>query len=1041
MPHFRQVLFGPGGIAAFTLAVFLLDVLTPTGRADPILYLIPLFLAYDLPRRRLPFELAGVFTVLIVLGSFLSPPGIDPLGTVFNRTLIIGVMWVCAFGLGHRKKLREQALGAVRERERLKVNAEEQATLLRTIIDTEPECVKVLNLDGTFRDMNSAGRAMVEAATLEELVGKSMCQLVVPEYQAAFEAVVRRAAEGTAGTLEFEIVGLKGSRRWLETHVAPLRNARDEISGVVGVTRDMTHRRLAEQALRASEARLRGTLDALLEGCHVIDREWRYRYVNEAASRHARRQREELLGRTLMELFPGIERLPLYQDLRAAMDDRVAAEREVDFAFPDGSRGLFEVRIRPVPEGVFVLTNEVTERRRAEQDLRESQQRLELALLGAGQGLWDWNIQTGAVYFDERWAEMLGYRREDIEPHVRSWEALVHPEDLPGVMAELHAHLNGTTPFYRTEHRLRTKRGDWKWILDSGRVVERDAEGRPSRAVGTHKDITDRKQAEMALAQLNAELEDRVRARTEELANANQELRESSRRFRAIFNSTYQFTGLLSTEGRLLEANQSALEFAGTPVSDVLGRLFWETPWWSHSTDVRRQLRNAVEGAARGEFVRFETTNRAHDGSLAVLDFSVKPIVDEHRHVIMLVAEGRDITERKRAEDAVEHAKTELDLKVQTRTAELSHVNARLEREVSERRAAEHQVAQVVELAPSGMVLVDQAGTIRLVNRRIEEQFGYGRAELIGESIDRLIPLAFRGDHDAHRSQFLLKPEARPMGKGRDLNGLRKDGTEFPVEIGLSPITTPEGIGVLASVVDITERKRLEAQLRRTERIAELGTLASGMAHEIGTPMNVILGRAEYLLQRSTDDTMKKGLATIVTQVERITRVMNQLLAFARRRSPERRAVDVRQVIEESLEMFRERLKRKRIVVECQMDETAPAVRADPDQMAQVMINLIMNSVHAMPEGGTIRLTVRSTARHVTIQVADSGHGIPPDVLGKIFDPFFTTKDTGEGTGLGLTVVKGIIEEHEGTIDVASEVDKGTTVTVVLPVFAAPPQG
>ena len=122
--------------------------------------------------------------------------------------------------------------------------------------------------------------------------------------------------------------------------------------------------------------------------------------------------------------------------------------------------------------------------------------------------------------------------------------------------------------------------------------------------------------------------------------------------------------------------------------------------------------------------------------------------------------------------------------------------------------------------------------------------------------------------------------------------GLRKDGSEFAVEIGLTPIQMIKGMGVVASIVDISARKRLEMQLRRTERLAELGTLASGMAHEIGTPMNVILGRAEYLLQRAADEGMKKGLTTIITQVEGITKVMNQLLAFARRRTPERRAVD-----------------------------------------------------------------------------------------------------------------------------------------------------
>ena len=159
--------------------------------------------------------------------------------------------------------------------------------------------------------------------------------------------------------------------------------------------------------------------------------------------------------------------------------------------------------------------------------------------------------------------------------------------------------------------------------------------------------------------------------------------------------------------------------------------------------------------------------------------------------------------------------------------------------------------------------------------------------------------------------------------------GIWKDGSELAVEIRLMPIQTTKGVRVLATIVDISERKRLEMQLRQAERLAELGTLASGMAHEIGTPMNVILGRAEYLLQRTADEGMRKGLATIGTQVERITKVMNQLLAFARRQTPERQAVDLGEIVDDSLEMFEERITHSRITVDKTIESSLPPVCAD----------------------------------------------------------------------------------------------------------------
>jgi len=223
-------------------------------------------------------------------------------------------------------------------------------------------------------------------------------------------------------------------------------------------------------------------------------------------------------------------------------------------------------------------------------------------------------------------------------------------------------------------------------------------------------------------------------------------------------------------------------------------------------------------------------------------------------------------------------------------------------------------------------------------------------------------------------------------------------------------------------------------QLRLTERVAELGTLAASMAHEIGTPMNVILGRAEMLRQRTDDETMKKGLGIIVAQVERVTKLMNQLLACARRGPPNFRPVDLREVVKNCLDAVEERLGQHCVQVVSEHDEELPHIHGDSDQMMQVLLNLVLNAVQAMPERGTLRVAaVREGEQHIKLTVADTGHGIPSDVLPKIFEPFVTTKEGGKGTGLGLTVVLGIVQEHGGSITVESTPGQGTTFTLLLP--------
>ena len=357
--------------------------------------------------------------------------------------------------------------------------------------------------------------------------------------------------------------------------------------------------------------------------------------------------------------------------------------------------------------------------------------------------------------------------------------------------------------------------------------------------------------------------------------------------------------------------------------------------------------------------------------------------------------------------------------------------------DITERKRAEHLLRQseeryrrLIAVSPYA-ILVNRGDRIIFANDQAIKLFGAVKAE---EILKRSPLDLFHPDfHEVVRERIHELLEGSAQVPILEEKIITQSGKSVDVEVSGARFVDEEGPALLIMLRDISERKRLQEQLRKTERIAELGTLASGMAHEIGTPMNVILGRAEYLLDRVTEEPMRKGLQTIITQVERITRVMNQLLSFARRKAPQRVALDLRTVVEDGLEMFQERLSRGQIQVVTRFAEGCPMVQADGDQMSQVFINLVMNALHAMSDGGILRVGLATEGQMVKLTVADSGHGIPKDVVKNIFDPFFTTKEFGKGTGLGLTVVKGIIEEHQGSIAVESAEGKGTTFTILIP--------
>ncbi|HEY3012409.1 MAG TPA: PAS domain S-box protein [Gemmatimonadales bacterium] len=374
--------------------------------------------------------------------------------------------------------------------------------------------------------------------------------------------------------------------------------------------------------------------------------------------------------------------------------------------------------------------------------------------------------------------------------------------------------------------------------------------------------------------------------------------------------------------------------------------------------------------------------------------------------------------------------------------------------DISARKRAELRFRAAVESSPNGMAMVDINGKIVLVNREVERMFGYDRAELLGQSIEMLVPERFRGSHPMFRTGFFGNPQTRAMGVGRELFGLRKDGSELPVEIGLNPIETEEGLFVLSSIVDISARKhaevqrqQLEEQLRQGQKMQAVGTLAGGIAHDFNNILGAVIGFAEFLRPVVQGEQAATDLDELLKAADRGKELVERILTFSRRQDRELRPLDLGQAAAEAVRLLRATLPAA-VEIEVNVHADTPRVMADLTSVHQILMNLGANAAHAMPSGGRFEISVEpfyvrdSMARsrpdlreglYVQLLASDSGQGMDRSVRERAFEPFFTTKPLGAGTGLGLAVVHGIMQAHGGAVDLESEPGRGTRVRCLFP--------
>jgi PAS domain S-box-containing protein len=883
--------------------------------------------------------------------------------------------------------IRIFAVRAAAELERTRAEAAllDSEASYRAIFEASEDCIFVHDWDtGRILDVSPAA-VRLYGYPPEELRALSVAAVSanVPPYteREAMQHIQRAKVHGVPVRFEWHARHRSGALRWNEVTLK-----RATIAGeprILAFVRDITERKEAEERLRASEEQHRTIFNASVDGMLLKDAEHRIVDVNDAFLRLLGYGRDELAGKSLLD-FVAPE---LQAECTALLPRIIEGEPchiEAEIARRDGTP--FDVEIHGVPmryrgqPHALVIMRDITEARRAAKRLRDSEERYRLLFETESDALLLVDAESLRLVDANPAAERLwGYDRLELlamdvtdlsaEPEA-SRESIQARTGRVQVPLRWHRRKDGTVfPVEITANRL---------MLD-GRLT----------AVAAVRDITERKRAE-------------------------ERLRASEEQYRAIFNASADALVLRDAAFRIVDVNATYERMSGYTREEVLGadRVL------ANPADVHGELRVLHDRALAGEPVVIETRLLRRDGSGRELELRALPV--QHQGAPHVLWVGRDITERKRAEQAL--------------------------------RASEEQYRAVFNASQDAMNLWDEDLRMIDANPACLRLYGYAREEMIGRTFPGHLPR----DYVEARQDLLRRAIAGERCQVETI-GLRTDGESFPMELRTVPLMYQGRPHALAIARDLTARKRaeaervrLEAQLRQAQKMEAIGQLTGGIAHDFNNILTSVVGYVVLAAERESaaaDPRLSHYLHQAEQSCRRARDLIQQMLTFSRGQRGERRRVGLASLAREGAQLVRPMLPAS---LELRVDALgAAAVEADPVQLEQVLMNLCINARDATGGSGAIRVSVREwhgqacvcascrapvAGRYVELAVADDGPGIPPDMLERVFEPFYSTKEVGKGTGMGLAVVHGIVHEHRGHICVDSSPGRGTVFRVLLPV-------
>jgi len=491
---------------------------------------------------------------------------------------------------------------------------------------------------------------------------------------------------------------------------------------------------------------------------------------------------------------------------------------------------------------------------------------------------------------------------------------------------------------------------------------------------------------------------------------------ESGKRYRAIFDNPVIGIRIsaVAEGGRIVESNPAYQRMLGYSGAELSERTLFDL---THPDDLSRNHELYDElTAGRRDSYQIEKRFVRQDGSVFWGQLTAHPLRDENGRVTHHIGLVEDISEQRRAQAALQQS--------------------------TERLQA------VLNAAVDGVVLIDTAGIIQSVNPSVQKMFGYPSEELVGQNVKVLMPPPWREEHDGYLDRYKKTGEARIIGIGRQVEGRRRDGSTFPVDLAVSEVRHGSEVFFLGTLRDLTDRVLLEAEYRQSQKMEAVGRLAGGVAHDFNTLLGTIRGYSEMLLGAlPRDGTLRQPVEQIHRAALRGAQLTRQLLLFSRRQEIQAQVVDLTELLADVAVML-DRLIGEDVRLTREIEPQLGRVWGNPGELHQVLLNLVVNACDAMPYGGALNVSLRNLTAdqeiaveggrlppgvYVLVQVADTGTGMDEEVRRRIFEPFFTTKEPGKGTGLGLSTVHAIVRRCEGGITVESQPGQGTTFRIYLP--------